>query len=392
MALIAGAILGAGVLGAGASIYGAEQGQSDFSVSDQPSGAPGDPRADPLLAALRAQGMAQLGVPVGSSVLMQASPMNRLANEAATGTVQDFRREDMTALRHGIFRIEEAVRLADEMGLDGPTRRRLIHHNIRSADPIRQVALPRALAGMEAAGAPGDADFDILSRVLSASGYSSVEELLEAQREYERQAQEQQARAHELAPIAAEGRGEAIRSIAQLQQDFPVPTQANLDSLIEEATQNRLRRLAEGTEESREALLQRANVQGFNPAAALGEIEKENLLQRRSAEEEGVARAIQLLSGQVGLGQSALGSLQQSLLLPQQAAQSTSDSSINALLQAGSINASQAGQLAGLSQRTEAQNAQARQEGTSNAGQSLANSISLAGLMQHPGAAGGGSA
>lgn len=372
MATTIGLLAGGAVLGAGGSLLAGEQGQSDFQVGNTPlAGAP-DPRSDPIQSSLRNEALLSLGRAPDRGVLLQSSPSSRLLSNARQGVgTADLRRDDLSLIGVGVNALQRAV---DESIRSGNPSVEDVENRLFDILPRESGAHHRLIQ------LASDAGF-------AQSGPSKVQNLIEEELAFRSQVPERLAELQALAPDVRAGRAAARRGIADLQRDFPVVTRDEIEERIQSARDARLAELNLSEERARDEILQAANVGRFNPAGALGRLSERRVLEEEQATDESIGRALQLLSGEVGLGQTSLGTLQSSLQAQEQGSRQTGANVLQALLQAGSINSGLSTTLSNLQAQTEAQNAQARQQATQQATGSLTNLLSLGGLAS---GAGGG--
>jgi hypothetical protein len=224
-----------------------------------------------------------------------------------------------------------------------------------------------------------------LKRLTAASGYNDLEELIEAQLQYETQAEERLREMNETSGIAAQGRNDALRRIAGIQSDFVAPTEEEFRAEageIEAALRGQIEREAR---DQQDALSVAAQVGRYNPGGGMGRIGEWQSQANLQAGPDSVARALQLLSGQQSLQSNALGALQGSLAQQDQGALA-----LLGLLNGNSIANNQiAAQMAGVNAQVNAQNAQLWQQGLSGAAGGIGNAMLLNQLMGNNG--GGGS-
>ena len=359
------------IAGSAANAIGQKQAADEGTVDlNELVAAPsGDPRADPLLAALRNEELVGLGQAPDLGVMLQASPLARLGEEFVTGSAGDLRRKDVERFRIGQRRVMGALDAARKQGLDREETLDLVQRRLGIVN-----------------GRPRDAVARVFRQVADSAGLR-IGGLVNQELDFQERVREEIPELTALAEDVREGRFDARRALAELQSDFPSATASDIEALRQAETANLLRNLSEEREDATDRILQRANAAGFNPARALGELEERVTLERQSAEEEGLARAVQLLSGQIGLSQAALGSLQQSLQTPLQSARATSNNTINALLQAGAQNLDNATRIQNQQQFNAEQIAKSIREAHAGIGNTA---VAGAGLMGGGGSFGGG--
>lgn len=154
---------------------------------------------------------------------------------------------------------------------------------------------------------------NVLNRLLASSGYGSLEELVQAELDYSRDAEGRLAQSNETAGIVNQGRNDAQRSIAGIQSDFVAPTEAELTSRSSEIEQILRAQIARDFGDREQNALYQANAYGINPAGQLGRLGEGRALAELASGPDALARTLQLLGGQQGLQTNALSALQGSL-------------------------------------------------------------------------------
>lgn len=154
---------------------------------------------------------------------------------------------------------------------------------------------------------------DVLDRLLAASGYGSLEELVQSELDYSRDAEGRMAEQNETADIVNQGRNDAQRSIAGIQSDFVAPTEAELLTRQGEIEQILRAQIARDFGVREQNALYQANAYGINPAGQLGRLGEGRALAELASGPDALARTLQLLGGQQGLQSNALSALQGSL-------------------------------------------------------------------------------
>jgi hypothetical protein len=170
------------------------------------------------------------------------------------------------------------------------------------------------------------------------TGFSSFDDFVNQQIAFEKQRPADAARARELLPVIQAGRDASTRGISEILQDFPLPTQANIDELA-------------GTfgADLRRQRLQQANVGGF--PADLRNIDREALLQ-----------SLDVFGGQQKLAGGALSALRGDETQRLINALATQERGQAAQLAAAQLAGTQAQAFSQLGTQTELANLQADQE------------------------------
>jgi hypothetical protein len=288
-------------------------GDADFDLARQPvSGFV--PGSDPILAALQRQQLLQSGQDPGQ-LAGQGSPVLQFLNVPLSGALGPFTGDFNTTVFSNA-----ATAVSDEVskGLAAGTDEATILENINRRMPV------------------GFQGFQQNAAV--AAGFSNFEDMVRAQINFERERPEEAARARELLPTIRAGQDAATRGISQILQDFPLPTQANINELA-------------GTfaGDFRRDRLQQANVGGF--PADLRNIEREGLLQ-----------ALGVFGGQQQLAGGALSAFRGDQTLALQNALATQAQGQAAQLGAAGLAGAQASAFADLANRTELANLAADQD------------------------------
>ena len=348
---ISAAIIGAGALSGVGSFLAADSAASAGQTKKAPA-ATARTETDPVLAALRAQGLLGLGVDPGPlGVGGQGSPLNQVAQQLTSGNIIDTRRQGLTLVSMGIQRVGETIRRFQASGLEGDALTSAVKKDLdRQKVFDRTVGIVVNLGGIQAA------------------GFGSVEEFIKAETDFQATQQGQAANQSALAAQIRAGREGAQGSIAQLQSDFPLATEENLNRL-------------EGLERERQALefsrqrdqiAEQSNVLGINPAGSLG------LLGEREAASglDAVTRALSILGGRQQLGAQGLAALQGSLGVQQEQALQAAGIQQSGILGASQLAAQQGIAAAQNDLQGQLASAQFQQQGFG----SLASSLSLLGL------------
>lgn len=152
-----------------------------------------------------------------------------------------------------------------------------------------------------------------LNRLSAASGYESLEELIQAQLDFESTADNFLADANEQGEVIRGGREDALRRIAEIQSGFVAPDEEEIESRRAEIEDILRAQISRDFGEREQAALYQANAQGINPAARLGRIDEARALANLAAGPDALARTLQLISGQQGVQSNALNALQGSL-------------------------------------------------------------------------------
>lgn len=355
MAFTTGALIAGSLLGAGGQIAGGLLGQPDTFSTSNILASGFNPQADPLQNAVTIQNLINLGFPI-DAVVGNASPLSQLQNAVGTGTL-GFTERDEARLSNALRRAAPALEEAIERGLSP-----------EEADRFIEAAVFEGGAG------DGDKRLNIFKRALSGTGTKTIGGLFEAENNFRtaisnvsQQAGSPEAQAAQAQTLA--GQQAARQRIAQIQQDFPEVTQAQIGQIEEQFRS-----------QARERLLEQANVGNFNPAAGLSRLE---------ADPNALASAITLLGGQGQIANQAIGALQGSLLSPLQAAQAGAATGLNAQLGAGQLASDQAQALANLSAQTNIAQNQAVGGGVAGGLGALGSGIQTLGLLNAAGAAPG---
>lgn len=159
----------------------------------------------------------------------------------------------------------------------------------------------------------GNAFIDEQGRVRSRVGYENLSDLVAKQREYLSSSLVNQNQLKALQEQTLAGRRGAQSDIAGILGDFVAPTGAEIQSRASEMENILRAQIARERADSQLGILEQASALGINPAARLGRLDEWQAQRNLEAAPEGLARALQLLSGQQGLQANALSTLQNSL-------------------------------------------------------------------------------
>lgn len=333
------AILGGSALSAGGSLLGGILGgQDQVKLGDLPVTGGVNANANPLYSATLLDLLNQLGAP-SAGVERQSSPIE-VAQQAYLAT-PGIKNEHVGRLNTVLAALNGEIAGAQDAS---PETVAGIVNRINSAFPAVNKG-----AGLQ------------LGSLLTAGGYGSLADLINEQLKWQKQSQAATAQRDALAPTVAKGRQDAAAEIARLQSNFPSYTQADINTISEAERQK-----------ARDAVLQQANVGGFNPAAGLAEVERDP---------NPLARAIALLTGEQGLATNSLAALQTSLLDPTKASTALASLGLNTAINNSSLAAQQANIMAGAQAQTNANNATTKSNSIFGALDSLGNGLSSVALF-----------
>lgn len=163
----------------------------------------------------------------------------------------------------------------------------------------------------------------------------------------------------------------AEANLAKIAGDFPSASAAEIDALTKSVRESQDREINQRMQEQADQILQQANLRGYNPAGILGELEKNRADSLFDTQFTSADRALQILTGRqtgamgsvAGINAALSPERFLSILQAQRGAQPTDGSSV--------------GQLAAA----QAQAAQLRGQGISQAGSSLSDALTMAGLL-----------
>lgn len=260
-ALIAGSAIAAGGAVAGSAI--SAQGAKDAAKTI--SGMPQigyNPDADPVLNAISLESLLGLGRG-DAGVAQQASPMAQVTAAAQKLGLGNLSNEIGTAVASGRYNVSD-----------------------NSEDTAK---------GMAA-----------LDRALMAAGYSHPSELFRAQKAWESQQAEMNARLAPVREAILKGRMSAYSGISKIAQDFPSASLGDINALAKQYEDQIRAGIGQDVADQREQILQNANTLRGNPAATLGRLSQQELLSRQAAPTTALERALQMLSGRQTLGTNAL--------------------------------------------------------------------------------------
>jgi hypothetical protein len=270
-----GAVIAAlgSVLGSGASAYGS----GAFGGGPKPPNAGIKKGKNRLYNATLIDALIGMGVPISQKTYGHMSPFNRVGLSS----------RQLTEVRD------------------------LVREGHAAGQTPDQIAKSLEAFGMRDNGKES-AFYDKKGRFVGAKmGFSSLGELVSAELASNERYNPDEMEA--LAATTAGGRRDAQRAIAGIQGDFVAPTAADIQEqagIAETAFRGQITR--ERADRER-ALLEQANTMEINPAARLGRLDEWQAQMNLEAQPQGLARALQLLSGQQGLQTNALGALQTSL-------------------------------------------------------------------------------
>ncbi len=380
-------VLGGALSGGGSLLGGSQAGQAG-NVHDQPlSGF--TPNADPLLQALQAMGLLSQGAPT-QDFLSRGGPLSQLTN-----TIQQSGKKgrDLRLVNEGIAIIRALEKRARDSGVPADQIASVVADEFRrltfgTKEEVERTGDKQADREAIRAAEDEDARFreeigDLIgvrnlshfgrtardfAQIIGTQGYGNLEELLQAEQDFQAQAAPLVERLNALSGQVFGGREAAQQAIARLQGDFPAPTASDLRGVIGQEEEALLAALNLNMGDERQALLEAANTGGFNPAAGLGRIGERGLVMRRQIPNDAISRAVALLAGQQGLSAGALSALQGSVGLQDQTSLAAAGVGNQANLSAAQLAAQQAQAFANLATQAQLQKAGFTQQGFSDFG------------------------
>lgn len=328
-----GAIIG-GVLSAAGSIGGGLLSQPDeesVRASGLLFGVPFT-QFDPLLAGLSEEALLALAQPE-SELVARASPFQQALDISARSTL--FERGFIPRLQEWISRLNAEI-----------------DRRVQAGEDPQAPGFPNAVA-RTLEDRFGTFDFDVVTRMATLAGFRNTQEFIRTEIGFRQQAGQVSEALDPLRRELLEGRIAAFRTLADVAEG------TGFETLQEQARGE--------VERQRQAILQAANVGGFNPARALLELEGEGEL--RATE-----RALQVLGSRAALAQGLLQPAQQFGLQTSQLRQTGA-------LTSAQIASQQAQAIAALSAQNQALQSQALGAGVSGAASALGGTASTLGLF-----------
>lgn len=348
-AIIAGSALAAGGAVAGSAISAQGSKDSAKTLAGMPQ-IGYNPDADPVLNAISLESLLGLGRG-DAGVAQQASPMAQVTAAAQKLGLGNLSNEIGTAIASGRYNVSD-----------------------NSEDTAK---------GMAA-----------LDRALMAAGYSHPSELFRAQKAWEAQQAEMEARMAPVREAILKGRMSAYSGISKIAQDFPSASLGDINALAKQYEDQIRAGIGQDVADQREQIVQNANTLRGNPAATLGRLSQQELLSRQAAPTTALERALQMLSGRQTLGTNALTAYQSVLdpanTLALNVANLRSNAALNALQLMSGNNQFRAAGIANAQQS----GANATASGVVGAGNALGGGVSSLGstlmLQQYLGNKSGG--
>ncbi len=276
---VGGAIIGASVIGAGASIGGALL-APDGSVPSATTSAP-DIDTNPSLQIAAFNNMLAQGI-FSPGTLQQASPINQLLAEmASTSRFTNAQKKNMT----------RNVRIALEWYAAGQP--------VLSTKALAKQFGFLSVDGNIVEGKKAGAGFrKLLDNMLVLSGFTSLDDLIGAENSFKQQI----APLLESAQAAAAGNFQSkldVQSqIVNLLGNLPDASAAGIAKLTASEKSRLLRDMNLQVDESRGDILELANSGNFNPGRPLGDLEEFRSRATQDADLEALGRALALIGGQ----------------------------------------------------------------------------------------------
>jgi len=231
----------------------------------------------------------------------------------------------------------------------------------------------RAIAAVEGGGAyqPGERAW-MLNYAAQRAGYKDALDLAQAEAQFRAGRSGRETSAQTTASSNASARSASQQELNNLLSSYKAPTQQSIDALQTQYRDKLLREIDQRERDTREQALQSAQLGGYNPAGVLGRDNERYTIERRNAEVDALAQALQLLQGQQSSAQNAYNLLAGSLQNPITSAQQTAQLSGQQSATASQIAAQQAIAQLQAQQGVSASNAQAMGAGTAGAANSVA--------------------
>lgn len=331
-------------IGAAGSIGGAAisaQGQSGGDLASVPPGGP-SALSDEALRLLDFQTQLGLGQQDVSSISSR-SVFDTIFNKAAAGELGTWDNTSsvvLTAFRRSASRlIEQGKR---EGWSDEETAKRISHRILGSGTTVKVFGteFDKGEAGFEPQAQVFHDHPRIVQQIISAMG-TDFRGLIQLELDQDRQNDELIAATEGVAEEVLAGRLSAMQAVAALQQDFPIATEEAINELSQRLGEEERARITSDVGDLTKSALFQAQAGGFNPAATLGEINKEALLQRGEADTRGLVNALTLLGGKQDLASGGLSALLASLGFPQEEQRQTSATRFTGAPSANTVNAAQ---------------------------------------------------
>jgi len=218
--------------------------------------------------------------------------------------------------------------------------------------------------------APGDRAW-MLNYAAQRAGYKDALDLAQAEAQFRAGRSNRESSAQTAASGNAAARTASQAELNRLVSSYQAPTQESINALQTQYRDKLLRDIDQRERDTREQALQSAQLGGFNPAGVLGRDNERYTIERRNAEVDALAQALQLLQGQQTSAQNAYTLLTGALQNPVTSAQNTAQISGQQSATAAQIAAQQAIAQLQAQQGVSANNAQALGAGTAGAANSL---------------------
>jgi hypothetical protein len=275
---------------------------------------------NPLYQQLLLNSLLGLGAPINPATLRNSSPLGTLISFASTAGLKKKEQIGFGAILDNLYEIIgvgakqgwSTAQIADKIGHYLKTSR-----DYQTEKGIRSITDPAGLLGGLGKASLGYKQRlrgkRALTALTAAAGYTSLEELIQSQIDFEKQMEERQTSQNEQAKATQKGRLDALNKISELQSGFVAPTEEQIKAqakTIEDAFKGQVSRERADQEL---ALLTQASQLGINPGGRLARLDEWQAQKNLEAQPEALSRALQLLSGEQGLQSTALTSLQSSL-------------------------------------------------------------------------------
>ena len=192
-------------------------------------------------------------------------------------------------------------------------------------------------------GVPGDETFDEgYAKAAKSLGFKNKKALKRAQEEWEAQQAEWASQTEGTRQDILQGRLGGYQNLAQMLQDFPVPTEQGFQDERGVQFQALMAEIDLARKREQERILESANTGNYNPAGILGMLSDRMAVQEAQAQANSISRALEIITGKTAAAGNAISSLQSGLLPAVQAGGNLAQLRSGALGNVGGIAANQA--------------------------------------------------
>lgn len=181
----------------------------------------------------------------------------------------------------------------------------------------------------------------VFEKAVRLAGYNNPDDVLRSQTEFNTNLARLQGEMTPANEATRAARYAALQRMAQTVQDYPGATNADITALEQQMYRQAQTDLDWQAKNAQDEILRAANMGGFNPGRALGQMRGAAGVEAARARTTAIDRAIAMLSGRQGLANTAIAGMQGYLQQPTQNLQAASQIRTGAQISAAQLAAAQ---------------------------------------------------